>query len=641
MRIFGALFLARVFFLATLYFQNGSLGLIIYSALPEHVVEWLKRRILIEIKSVGEFRKEDLCDGQTRKIRSCSSSSGPFCRHIKHGALEEARVNLWKDVSPGEELLEMLLTSSPHSLKETGAFDKKQPSSVKLVSTKLNDYRTLLNYCRLPIKDFYFCIKTVFRSLYDSVFNYLFGKIPSSIPFTQFDRFWKTVSKYFRGRGIFKKHRNRRPMEIPDKRSQAYIVTGEFSLPPPDYNLLDTMKTLRGETLANESNSFRPPGYPLREELSGFQQSSKVLFDETFRLFLKSRFVRYNLINSLTWVLEQSTPFTAIQEDWRNEALNRNYIIVGSTENKGRNDKMIFTCPYTGTRVTSELLNGKFNDKFEKVRTTWNGVSSKMEFSSIRPDIRLLPDSFCNDEKLECAWEGFWELYREESLGVELLSQTGQFQLKNEKIVLSDLPVTVRDSILQSYSESKDKEKTISISGFYNSKLMWRSIIPLNELLEVKYEVDGASGSSILKYRSKWVNALDFADTVPYSMVNKLQFETSFLLDPNLGGIILGSFCYNLLNPAFNYIPRGVKRNFGVVNEKTSELSLVMYFTKSNSVKEDQVTSISLTTMYISKASPMISLYNIETRGLYLKDEIEESTLCTIKRNMAEVTKDN
>lgn len=615
--------------------QNECQGLNIYSTLPDHIVEWLKRHILIEISSINYTVTEDEAKSSSGYSKTCSSLNGPFCRYLNAASavsgfdLETSNYihdheggigHFNRDFLVGKSVYNLFAISEAAAATSTSSLDgeAKVEVAVKSVSrAKLDDTLAVTRHCRLKGRTLVYCLRLILRSYYVNLSRRL-----ADVSFLPgFVRSWKASLGLLKSIRQIKdsvmRFKRRSYARRSERRGRIYTIISDYTLPPASSDYLE------------KEGPMDAVG-PRRRELY-FQTKSNLLFDETLSLFLKSRYVRTNLVNSLTWILQQKSPYSDIWQNLRNERLSKHYIITDHPESHGCGHFSV--SPYNGFKVCSDLMDGDFHSKFRVVRKAWNGVSSVMDFSGLKPNVRLLPSQFSSDERLSCDWEGLWETHQDTVLSVKLLARFGKFRVINEKIVMSRLPVSISSASLEgSHTQTLDELKTITISGYNHSKLMWKSTIPLSRF---KSE-DG--------HKKKWVNALDYSDTIPYSLINVIQFETDFLVDSASQSILVGPFEYNLLNPAFNYIPKGEERyqNLGVEIGPVAELSLVIYINHGGDKKwrNNVIPSVSMTTMYTSKASPLVSIHNIETKGLRLNGQVSENTLSVIKKNMAEITKD-
>lgn len=627
------LFIGETLLLLVIYVlsQNVCQGLNIYSTLPDHIVEWLKRHILIEIKSVNYTATDDYEKGSSRHSQTCSSLNGPFCKYF-NGASAVPNVDIEtrnyiydhkgginhfnRDFLVGKSVYNLfaIFELTAESLNEKSEVENITKSVSR---TKLDDISTVKRHCKLKGRTFVYCLRLILSGYYENLIRRL-----TDVSFLPgFMRPWRTILGLARSirriKNSVRRLKRRSYTRISERKGRIYTIIANYTLPPVHSDYLEK----KGPKDALDSH---------RKEVY-FQTKSSLLFDETLSLFLKSRYVRTNLVNSLTWILQQKSPYSEIWQNLRNEKLSRHYIITDHPES--HSCSRFSVSPYNGFKVCSDLLDGNFHSKFRVIRKAWNGVSSVMNFSSLKPNVRLLPGQFSSDERLFCDWEGLWETHQDTFLAVKLVARFGKFQVINEKIVMSHLPISISNiSPEPSDTHTLNELKTITISGYNHSKLMWKSTIPLSLF---KSE-DG--------HKKKWLNALDYSDTIPYSLINIIQFETDLLFEYASQGILVGPFEYNILNPAFNYIPRNEERyqNLSVEIGPVAELSLVIYMNDTGNEKwRNNVThSVSMTTMYISKASPLVSIHNIESKGLHLSGRISENTLSVIKKNMAEITKD-
>ncbi|OII73319.1 uncharacterized protein cubi_02531 [Cryptosporidium ubiquitum] len=642
MRAKNILFIEKVLLLIAIFVlsQNECLGLNIYSALPDHIVEWLKRHILIEISNINTNITHDYLENHLENVQTCNSINGPFCKYLsrishtseldldtkKYIYDHEGSIGyLNKDFFMGKSIYNLLLISEIFAQDTISAFDQEVKTASR---AKSDDNITIQKHCKLTKKNLIYCLKLILKSYYKT----LIRKFTEINYISRFMSTSKAFLQLFKNFKLFKMINNSKKRKISrikyEKRAQIYTIIHDYDLPPLHSDFLDQEGNYLEKSKISED--YNEPKYisQFHSKNMHFQTKSNLLFDETLNSFLKSRYVRFNLINSLTWILQQKSPYSDIWQNWRNERLGKHYIIIDHPESHRCNQFSV--SPYNGVNICSDLLIGDFHSKFRVIRKSWNGVSSIMNFSSLKPNVRLLPSKFSNDEKLSFVWEGLWETYQDKVLNIKLLSRFGKLMLINEKFVISRLPISISSGFLELQTNRKtDEPETITISGYNYSKLMWKSTIPISNFISENSN------------KMKWLNALDYSDNIPYSLINIIQFETDFRMDYIEEGIIVGPFEYNLLNPIFNYIPRNdIYENLNVEISQLAELSLVTYINNNEQKRNNTISSISMTTMYVSKASPLVSIYNIENNRLYLKDKISENTLCVIKRNMAELTKD-
>lgn len=642
MRVKKLSFIEKTFLLIVILVlsQYESLGLNIYSALPDHIVEWLKRHIFIEISNINTNVTYDYLKTHTEYSQTCNSINGPFCKYLngisnttksdldtkKYIYDHEGGIGYFnKDFFMGKSIYNLLLISEMSAIN---GLNDSNPEVKAVSKAKSDDTIAIQKHCKLTRKNLIYCIKLILKSYYKN----LIQKFTEISYISRFINYWREFLHLLKNNKLFNIINSKRSKKISrikyQRKTQIYTIISDYDLPP----LHSDFKNQEGNYFEKDKSKKDQNNPKYISEFNGknihFQTKSNLLFDETLSLFLKSRYVRINLINSLTWILQQKSPYSDIWQSWRNEKLGKHYIITDHPENHKCNQFSV--SPYNGVNICSDLLIGNFHSQFRVIRKAWNGVSSIMSFSSLKPNVRILPSTFSNDEKLSCLWEGLWETYQDKILNIKLLSRFGKLVLINEKIVISHLPISISNDFLENQTSGKiDELRTITISGYNYSKLMWKSTIPISKF------------TSENNNKIKWINALDYSDTIPYSLINIIQFETDFVMDHVEQGIIVGPFQYNLLNPIFNYIPRNEEmyENLNVEIGQTAELSLVTYI-NNNEQKNNTISSISMTTMYVSKASPLISVYNIENNRFYLRDKVSENTLCVIKRNMAEMTKD-
>ncbi|KAH8582862.1 uncharacterized protein ELE39_002990 [Cryptosporidium sp. chipmunk genotype I] len=622
--------------------HNEVSTLSIYSALPDHIVEWLKRHVLVEISNLNSNVTYDyLKDDRSDYAQTCNSINGPFCRYLteisdtsefdletkKYIYDHEGGIGYFnKDFFIGKSIFNLFSMSEITDLNEKSEFNQE----IKTVSrARSDDTATIQKNCKLTRGSLIYCIRVILKSYYRNSIRRFTGISYIS----KFIDSWKAFFSLASNNKLFKFIRNKRNKRASrmryERKTQIYTIIDHYDLPPLHSDFIDQEgKYLETSKIKEDQNQLKYIS-EFHTKSMHFQTKSNLLFDETLSLFLKSRYVRINLINSLTWILQQKSPYSNIWQNLRNERLGKHYIITDHYEN--HNCGQFSTSPYSGAKICSNLLIGDFNSKFRVIRKTWNGVSSIMNFSSLKPNIRILPSQFSSDEKLSCNWEGLWETYYDQVLNIKLLSKFGKLQITNEKIVISRLPISISKSFLENQTNRKmDELKTITISGYNHSRLAWKATIPLSKFIS-------ENGDQV-----KWINALDYSDNIPYSLINIIQFETDLIVDSLEQGIIVGQFEYNLLNPIFNYIPRiaEIYENLSVEIGQVAELSLVAHINNNEQRRNNTISSISMTTMYVSKASPLVSIYNIENNRLKLKDRVSENTLSVIKRNMAEITKD-
>ncbi|CAD98441.1 hypothetical protein [Cryptosporidium parvum Iowa II] len=622
--------------------HNGTSALNIYSALPDHIVEWLKRHILIEISNVdGNIPHDYLKDDHLEYAQTCNSINGPFCKYLnqisdssefdldtkKYIYDHEGGIGYFnKDFFIGKSIFNLFLIPKIADLNGGYVYDSK----IKGISrTRSDDTTKIQKHCKLTRKSLFYCIKIIILSYYKSSIQQFTGISYIS----KFINIWKEFLSLIKNKKLFKlinrKASKRASKMMYEKKTQIYTIIDNYNLPPLHSDFLNQGdKFLKTSRIKDDQSQLKYIS-EFHSKSTYFQTKSNLLFDESLSQFLKSRYVRVNFINSLTWILQQNNPYSDIWQNWRNEKLGKHYIIIDHHENYNC-DKFSIS-PFNGAKICSNLLFGDFYDQFRVIRKAWNGVSSIMNFSILKPNVHILPRQFSSDENLSCNWEGLWETYYDQVLNIKLLSKLGKLKIINEKIVISRLPISISKGFIKSQTHNKmDELKTITISGYNHSKLLWKATIPINEFItEDSNEI-------------KWINALDYSDNIPYSLINIIQFETDLTIDNIEQSIIVGQFEYNLLNPIFNYVPRTgeIYENLNVEIGQVAELSLVVYTNNKEKRRNNRIPSISMTTMYASKASPLVSMYNIEKNRLQLKDRINENTLCVIKRNMAEITKD-
>ncbi|KAJ1609652.1 putative signal peptide-containing protein [Cryptosporidium canis] len=626
-----ALFACRVVLLLVAHavFGGECQGLGIYSTLPDHIVDWLKRHILVEISQVGchlaDGRTEDLAEGGRR----CSSVTGPYCRHLSRVSavsghdLETANYIYDHEGGTGCFNRDFFLGKSAYGLFGASENATTHPESTEAVESfrsasraRLHDTAAMQRYCKLTRGNFLYCFKLILRSYYESLTRGLAQAGLVSRLLSSWRAFLRAAQdfRYLKGGS----RRRRSASRASWRKNEIFTVVHDFALPPlhPDY-------------LGREGERAPSPeaSSPYRKDVY-FQVRSNFLFDETLSSFLRSRYVRMNLVSGLTWILQQTTPYLGIWRNKRAERLSRHYILADHPETHSCGGFSV--SPYNGLKVCSDLLLGDFQSKFRVIRRAWNGVSSMMSFSGLRPNVRILPAEFSSDAQLTCEWEGLWEVHQDRTLAIRLLSRFGKLRVTNEKMVVSRLPVSI--SNMSPDKTSMDDAKVVTISGYSHSRLMWRSAIPLSS-----FQSESGTGD-------KWLNALDFSDTIPYSLVDIIQFEADFLMESTDQKLLLGPFEYHLLNPALSYTPKNEDkyRELNVEIDSTAELSLVIKMDdRSPGEERDQaISSVSMTTMHASKASPLVSIHDIESRGCHLKGRVSESTLCVIKKNMADRTKD-
>ncbi|KAK6590642.1 transmembrane protein [Cryptosporidium xiaoi] len=628
---------------------SGQSGVSIYSSLPEYVVEWLKRHIFFEIKYIKDEGKV------------CTSGSGPYCKHIyrmlmreysnledfwriesvytnnnrgyginfdnnKNGSqylhIEYRSKNEREMTNANNQMERLVMLNYTFNNNLSGELNVENKLKNNIIASE-NDYKILYTYCKLDSKRWFHCLKILGKS----AINIVRSKMIKYTNYLKFETLFRIFNKYF----IKRKFPSRlsklvdyyhyiENYKLPDK-DASYQVE-----PSKEYNEWDGYGN--GNIISESVKFFKVP------------IDTGILFDDTFSKLLVSKSIRTSLVSTLTWILDQKSAYIEIWNNWRNERLNRRYIIGTEVSyvknNSNLNEYMI--SPFTRLRISNNdvLFDGKFTNNYRIIRKTWNGVSLKMNFNIIKPNVKIIPSDFCSDYNMECKWEGVWEAYYNKKLGLRLLSRKGKFHINSEKFVLSDFPITffdpLSDDSIQDGKLSEYKDKYITISGYNGFVLMWKSHISISGIIN---ERNKATNNNEKDESFEWINALEFSNTIPYSLIDSIQF------DSDIDGVVIGPFVFNLLNPAYNYVSKNNKEliNIPVEIDQTSELSLVINLDKDETDRNS--TSVSITTMYLSKASPLISLYNIQNKGLDLENKVNESTKCVIKRNLAELTTNN
>ncbi|KAH8740589.1 hypothetical protein FG386_002171 [Cryptosporidium ryanae] len=643
----NVLYLVIILILQLLVKINGHSGLNIYSSLPEYVVEWLKRHIFFEIKYIKNEGK------------ICSSGSGPYCKHIYRKLMREYNnledIWMFDDIYRGGEYganLDYNKNSSPYlhieykivdekgmpytnnhmeklvmldySLENSLGSDLNIKNKVNnIIRTSENDFKALYTYCKLDSKRLFYCLKIVGRSIINNIRN----QASNYTRYLKFETLIKLYRKYLRKRKFTSRL---------SKLVDYYYYIENYTLPDKDNNYQVNSSKEYNRLYKNDSVSIISDGYTnLKVPID-----TGILFDDTFSKLLISKSIRTSLVSTLTWILDQKSAYIEIWNNRRNERLNRRYVI-GTVMNNMDDYSYLneyIASPFTKFRILRKdiLFEDEFRNNFKIIRKTWNGVSLKMNFNVIKPNVKIIPSDFCNDNNVECKWEGVWEAYYKGEVGLRLLSKNGRFQINNEKFVISDFPITfynpMSDEPLLNEKLSEYKNKYITISGYNGFILMWKSHISISDIISERSRetVESVEGEYFV-----WINALEFSNTIPYSLIDSIQIES------DTEGVVIGSFVFNLLNPAYNYVSKSRKEltNIPIEVDQTSELSLVVNIDEKEI--NTNITTVSITTMYLSRASPLISLYNIQEKGLNLEEKISETTKCVIKRNLAELTTDN
>ncbi|KAJ1605612.1 putative signal peptide-containing protein, partial [Cryptosporidium canis] len=451
-------------------FGGECQGLGIYSTLPDHIVDWLKRHILVEISQVGchlaDGRTEDLAEGGRR----CSSVTGPYCRHLSRVSavsghdLETANYIYDHEGGTGCFNRDFFLGKSAYGLFGASENATTHPESTEAVESfrsasraRLHDTAAMQRYCKLTRGNFLYCFKLILRSYCESLTRGLAQAGLVSRLLSSWRAFLRAAQdfRYLKGGS----RRRRSASRASWRKNEIFTVVHDFALPPlhPDY-------------LGREGERAPSPeaSSPYRKDVY-FQVRSNFLFDETLSSFLRSRYVRMNLVSGLTWILQQTTPYLGIWRNKRAERLSRHYILADHPETHSCGGFSV--SPYNGLKVCSDLLLGDFQSKFRVIRRAWNGVSSMMSFSGLRPNVRILPAEFSSDAQLTCEWEGLWEVHQDRTLAIRLLSRFGKLRVTNEKMVVSRLPVSI--SNMSPDKTSMDDAKVVTISGYSHSRLMW------------------------------------------------------------------------------------------------------------------------------------------------------------------------